>query len=259
MTVSEPFSIVVEHVAAGGFCLRAALEVGIEPVALIGPNGSGKSTFLLAVLGIRVPHKGRIALARDVLFDSEAQIDCPTEERHLAYLPQDFGLFPFMTVQENVEFAMACQLEAPTRNERRRAAMACLDRFGVAHLADRPPDQLSGGERQRVALARAIASRPRALLLDEPTASLDIEARTDVRLLLAATLRDLEIPALIVTHDLGDILALAGRVAVMDSGRIVACTDLAEARRSPPNPFAARLLAQPESTGTLAGKLHKLL
>ena len=196
------------------------------------------------------PLRGRIALATEVLFDSEAKIDCPTEERRLAYLPQDFGLFPFMSVRGNEEFAMVCQSEASTRSQRRRAAMVCLDRFGIAHLASRLPNQLSGGERQRVALARVIASQPRALLLDEPTAFLDVEARADVRLLLAATLRELAIPALIVTHDFGDIRAIAGRVAVMDRGRMIACTSLAEALQAPPNPFAARLLRQSEPAGT---------
>ena len=120
--------------------------------------------------------------------------------------------------------------------------MAYLEQFGIGHLAGRGPHQLSGGERQRVALARAIASEPRALLLDEPTASLDVGARADVRALLQELFERLQIPTLIVTHDAGDIAALASRVAVMEAGRIVGCASAQEAVRHPANAFADHLL-----------------
>jgi molybdate transport system ATP-binding protein len=240
-------SVAVAH-TTGTFSLDAALDVGAEPVALIGPNGSGKTSFLLAILGLRRSDRGRITLGNEVLLDSTVGIDRAPEERHIAYLPQDFGLFPFLTAQENVEFAIACQSGRSRRVERRRAAKELLAGFGVSHLADRSPAHLSGGERQRVALARAIASQPQALLLDEPTASLDVEARTQVRALLSAHIRDLAIPTIIVTHDCGDVLALAGRVAVMEKGRITTCASLAETRRSPPTPFAARLLGPKADT-----------
>jgi molybdate transport system ATP-binding protein len=242
----------------GGFDLDASLQVDREPVAIIGPNGCGKSTLLLAILGIRPPAWGRLVLCGETLFDAEARVEVPTEERHMAYLPQDFGLFPFMSALDNVAFPLACQGAVATRRERRDAAMRTLDRFGIAHLAARKPHQLSGGERQRVALARAITARPRLLLLDEPTASLDVGARAEMRALLPGILRELAVPTLIVTHDIGDILALAGRVAVMEAGRIVRHMSLAEACSAPPNDFAARLLgrgAEPAPTASSsAGK-----
>jgi len=229
----------------GGFSLQSSLDLDAEPVALVGPNGCGKTSLLLALLGIHRPTRGRIVLGDEVLFDSATAVRCPTEARRLAYLPQDFGLFPFLTSRENVEFAISCRPDPPARGERRRIAVACLERFAVGHLAARKPRQLSGGECQRVALARTLAAAPRALLFDEPTASLDVGARAEVRALLAASLHELAIPTLIVTHDQGDILALARRVAVMENGRIIACTSLADARRSPANAFAARLLDAP--------------
>jgi molybdate transport system ATP-binding protein len=225
----------------GGFALDATMEVGPSPVALVGPNGSGKTTLLLALLGIRKPSRGRITLDDEVLFDRERDVDVPPEERRFAYLPQDFGLFPHLTALHNVAFAIACRTPGQSRRERLRAASDCLERFGVAHLSDRHPAQLSGGERQRVALARAVATEPRALFLDEPTASLDVGARTEVRALLAESMRALAIPALIVTHDVGDVLALAPRVAVMEAGRIAACADRDAVRAAPPTAFAARL------------------
>ncbi len=244
MNSATRLSIAVRY-QIGGFSLDAAVEVGEQPVALVGPNGCGKSTLLLAALGIRAPAGGRVVLAGEVLFDSVAGIDRPTEERRMAYVPQDFALFPFLNARENVEFAIASRpgsSVSPGRAERRKQATAALARLGIAHLASRRPDQLSGGERQRVALARAIASQPQALLLDEPTAALDVDARADVRRVLAGIVAELAIPTLIVTHDPGDILALAGRVAVMDAGKIATCMPLSEVRFAPPDGFAARLL-----------------
>jgi molybdate transport system ATP-binding protein len=226
----------------GDFALDASLDMGAETVALVGPNGSGKSSLLLTILGLRAPQEGRIALGNELLFDSEGGLCRPTEERRLAYLPQDFGLFPFLSAQANVEFAIACRGGRPERGARAKLALDQLDRFGIGHLAGRRPGQLSGGERQRVALARALASEPRAMLLDEPTAALDVGARDDVRALLHASLRELAIPALVVTHDFGDVMSLASRVAVMEAGRLVACVTVAEAQASPPTAFVKRLV-----------------
>lgn len=236
----------------GPFLLRVSLEVGAEPLALVGPNGSGKTSLLLAILGLIKPERGRIALGNNVLFDRELDIDCPTEERHLAYLPQDFGLFPHLTAIENVAFALACGPGRMSRRQRRGQAMAWLDRVGLGSLANRNPTQLSGGERQRIALARALASSPRALLLDEPTASLDAEARASVRAFLAESIRSLRLPTIIVTHDIMDVEALAGRVAVLDKGQVAAWGLLADLRKTPPTPFASRLFSSPAPAGAVA-------
>jgi molybdate transport system ATP-binding protein len=129
--------------------------------------------------------------------------------------------------------------------------MTWLDRFGLGGLANRKPTQLSGGERQRIALARALASSPKAILLDEPTASLDIEARGEVRAFLAESIRSLGLPTILVTHDIMDVQALAGRVAVLEKGRVAACGLLADIRKSPPTPFASKFLSTPGSEGVV--------
>jgi molybdate transport system ATP-binding protein len=193
-------------------------------------------------LGLLKVDRGRIALGSDVLLDRDQAIDRPTEERRLAYLPQDFGLFPHLTAAENVAFALACGPDGSSRKQRGSQAVAWLDRFGLGHVAGRNPAQLSGGERQRIALARALASSPKVLLLDEPTASLDIEARVEVRTFLAEAIRSLGLPTIVVTHDIADVEALAGRVAVLERGRIAACGALGDIRRAPPNLFARKLL-----------------
>jgi molybdate transport system ATP-binding protein len=241
-------SVAVEA-ALGPFLLQVSLEVGNEPLALVGPNGSGKSSLLQAILGLLKLDRGRISLGDDVLFDRDLAIDRPTEERHLAYLPQDFGLFPHLTAAQNVAFALACGPGPTSRRQRRSQAMAWLDRFGLGSLANRNPSQLSGGERQRIALARAMASSPKALLLDEPTASLDVEARVEVRAFLAESIRSLGLPTVLVTHDVMDVEALAGRVAVLEKGRVAACGLLADIRQTPPTLFASRLFSSPAPVG----------
>lgn len=235
----------------GPFLLDAALEVGAEPLALVGANGSGKTSLLLAVLGLLRLDRGRIELGQDVLVDKDRGIDLPTEERRLAYLPQDFGLFPHLTAAENIAFALACGPEVTSRSQRRAQALTWLDRFGLGTLARRRPAQLSGGERQRVALARALASSPRAILLDEPTASLDVEARVEVRAFLAEAIRSLGLPTILVTHDIMDVEALAGRVAVLDKGRVAGCGSLTDLRQAPPTAFASKLLSSPVGAGVV--------
>ena len=237
----------------GAFSLQASLEVSAELLALVGPNGSGKTSLLLTVLGLRRPERGRIVLSDEVLFDAALAIDLPTEDRHLAYLPQDFGLFPHLTAIDNVAFALACRSQRASAKQRRDEAMTWLERFAIGNLAGRNPSQLSGGERQLVALARALASSPKALLLDEPTASLDVEARVEVRAFLAESIRSLGLPTILVTHDATDVEALASRVAVLEKGQVVACGLLGDVRKAPPTSFARRLFSLPTVLGTAAG------
>jgi molybdate transport system ATP-binding protein len=241
-------SIAVEA-TLGSFSLKANLEVGAEPLALVGPNGSGKTSLLLAILGLRRPDRGRIELSHEVLFDDSLDIDRPTEERHLAYLPQDFGLFPNLKAIDNVAFALACRSAQASSKQRRDEAMTWMARFGIGHLAERRPTQLSGGERQRVALARALASSPKALLLDEPTASLDVEARVEVRAFLAESIASLGLPTILVTHDAMDVEALASTVAVLEKGQVVACAPFRHICQAPPTSFARRLFASSSAQG----------
>lgn len=218
----------------GPLDLRIDLSLGSETVLLAGPNGAGKSSLLRLLLGVLRPDAGRIALDREVLFDAEEGIDVPPEERGLAYVPQDYALFPHMDVLRNATFGLA----ALDRREQVRRATSWLERLGAGHLVERFPAALSGGERQRVALARALARTPRALLLDEPFASLDPIARQELRGSLARWLREWRLPALVVSHDLADA-ALADRIAVIERGRVVQQGTLEELRRAPRSGFVA--------------------
>jgi molybdate transport system ATP-binding protein len=218
----------------GTLDLRLELSIDRETVLLLGPNGAGKSTLLRLLLGVLRPDGGRISLDGRTLFDARERIDLPPEARHLAYVPQDYALFPHLDVLRNATFG----LDRLDRDERVHRATEWLERLGVAHLRSRPTSALSGGERQRVALARALGREPRALLLDEPFASLDPIARRQLRAALAGWLREWRLPALIVSHDPADA-ALAQRIAVVERGRLVQQGTADQLRRAPESEFVA--------------------
>jgi molybdate transport system ATP-binding protein len=228
----------------GALDLEVALEVDERGLVLVGPNGAGKTTILLAMLGARRPSRGRISIAGDALFDSDSGIDRPTEERGLAYLPQSYALFPHLTALGNAAFG----LRGP-RADRLQKARSLLDRLGVGAAADRLPAALSGGEQQRVALARALAPSPRALLLDEPLAALDVESRGSVREFLVAELRAQHRPFVVITHERDDVRALDAPVAVIERGRVVQRAQPAALETSPATSFTAHLFGARRSGG----------
>lgn len=192
-------------VRRGTFRLEVALACE-RVTAIMGANGSGKTTLLRAILGAVRPERGRIVLGGRTLFGG--RIDVPVEERRVAYVPQGYGLFPHLSVRENVRFAIR------GRDRDARASELCA-RFELEPFADRRPPSLSGGEAQRVALARALAAEPELLLLDEPLAALDAGARTKIRAFLTDWLDRTPVPTLLVTHDRDDARALAADVITL--------------------------------------------
>jgi molybdate transport system ATP-binding protein len=214
------------------FTLRVALDVGGETVAVVGPSGAGKSTLLRAVAGL-VPARGSVEL------DGRDWSALPPERRSVGFVFQDFALFPHLSVRGNVAFG------GPPGD--------LLDRLGIAHLADARPRELSGGERQRVALARALARKPEVLLLDEPLAALDPHTRDTIRVELRATLRELGLPTIVVTHDFVDAAALADRVGVLVDGALVQVGRAEELIAAPVTPFVARFAGG----NVLHGRAHR--
>jgi len=227
----------------GPLDLRVRLETAGRPLVLVGPNGAGKTSILLMLLGALRPRRGWVELDGETLLDTERAIDLAPEERGLGYVPQDYGLFPHLTVLGNVAFGLECRKRL-RRGERRERALALLAELEVAHLADRLPGSLSGGEGQRVALARALASDPRALLLDEPLAALDASVRRQVRELLPSRLAIAKLPAIVVTHDADDAAAFGEDIAVIEAGRLVQRGTIADLRAHPATPFVEELLAR---------------
>jgi iron(III) transport system ATP-binding protein len=188
------------------------LEVGDhELLALVGPSGCGKSTVLRMVAGLQPADGGTIAVSGEVVDDGRTVL--PPERRSVGLVFQEHALFPHLTVADNVAFGVR-------REPRDRRVADMLAVVGLGDHGRRYPHELSGGERQRVALARALAPRPRLLLLDEPFASLDPNLRARIRDDVATILRDARTPAVFVTHDQAEALAIGDRIAVMRAGRI---------------------------------------
>ncbi len=139
----------------GSLLIRASFDTRGGPLLIVGPNGAGKTTLLLMLLGIRRPDSGRIVVADTTLFDSQRRVEIAVEERRLGYVPQDYALFPHLTVLENVEFARASGAVGD-RASVRADSQRVLENFGLSALANRQTTNLSGGEKQKVALARRL-------------------------------------------------------------------------------------------------------
>jgi molybdate transport system ATP-binding protein len=201
----------------GGFRLDVSWEVGNELVVLFGYSGAGKSTTFQMIAGLIQPDYGSILLNGRVLYDSEANVNLAPRKRHLGYLFQDLALFPHMTVRQNVLYgASGC-----SREEKEDAAEGMLRRFGMLGLSRKFPGQISGGQKQRVALARALAGHPQALLLDEPFSALDMPVRRDMRDMVMEIQREFQVPVILVTHDADEAEAIADRMIVYSSGRVL--------------------------------------
>jgi molybdate transport system ATP-binding protein len=224
-----------------GVSLRAVVEsrgVDIEfdvaageVLAVLGPNGAGKSTALHVIAGLVPPDRGQVRVGQRVLTDTATGVQVATHDRRVGLLLQDPLLFPHLTITRNVAFAPRSS---------RAAATHWLAEVDAADLGDRMPRQLSGGQAQRVALARALAAEPDVLLLDEPLAGLDVGAATAMRKVLRRVLARDGRSAVLITHDLLDVLTLADRVVVVEGGRIVESGSAATVLATPRSRFGAR-------------------
>ena len=221
-----------------------------EVVAVLGPNGSGKSTALHLIAGLLRPDDGLVRLGDRLLTHIAAGVFVPAHARRVGMLLQDPLLFPHLSVAANVAFAPRSRGQA--RRAAHETALGWLRRVDALDLADRSPRQLSGGQAQRVAIARALAAEPDVLLLDEPLAGLDVAAAAAVRKLLRVMLAADGRCAVLVTHDLLDVLTLADRVLVLESGRVIESGPVATVLAAPRSHFAARIAGINLVNGTLS-------
>ena len=192
---------------------RLSLDIRAgEFFALLGPSGCGKTTLLRMLAGFETPDEGRILLdGRDI-----AQV--PPHQRPINMMFQNYALFPHLDVRANIAFGLKRAGMSRLQINTRIAEMVALVKLDG--LERRKPDQLSGGQRQRVALARSLARRPQVLLLDEPLAALDKKLRESTQLELMELQRRLGLTFIIVTHDQEEAMTVAGRIGVMDAGRL---------------------------------------
>jgi molybdate transport system ATP-binding protein len=210
-----------------GFCLDASWSIGNELAVLFGYSGSGKTMTMRMIAGLVRPDSGRIVRDGEVLYDSESKCWVPPQERKFGFVGQDLALFPHMTVAKNIAYS----LKGLSKEERHDRVAEFITLFYLKGLGARLPREISGGQRQRVALARALASRPKALLLDEPFSSLDMPLKADLWRVIREVREKLDIPILVVTHDPIDARTLADRIIVYREGRVVRAGSPAELLR----------------------------
>jgi putative spermidine/putrescine transport system ATP-binding protein len=216
--------------------VKALDEVDLEVApgeffAMLGPSGSGKTTCLRLIAGFEQPSAGHIRIFGD------AVEGVPPYRRNVNTVFQDYALFPHMNVIENVAFSM--MLRKVPKAERLREAEQALEMVKLQGYGERRPGQLSGGQRQRVALARAIVNKPKVLLLDEPLGALDLKLREQMQEELKALQKTLGITFIFVTHDQGEALSMANRVAVFSEGRVMQVGTPEDIYRRPNSRFVA--------------------
>jgi putative spermidine/putrescine transport system ATP-binding protein len=210
------------------------VDLDIRPgefFAMLGPSGSGKTTCLRLIGGFDQPTAGSIEIF------GEAVEDVPVYRRPVNTVFQDYALFPHMNVLENVCYGL--MIRGMDRAERRRLGVEALQLVKLVGLEARKPGELSGGQRQRVALARALVLRPKVLLLDEPLGALDLKLREAMQGELRSLQRSLGLTFVFVTHDQGEALSMADRVAVFNHGRVVQVGTPEEIYERPKSRFVA--------------------
>jgi molybdate transport system ATP-binding protein len=209
-----------------------------ETLALVGPSGAGKTTLLRAIAGLVRVAEIEVRVGGATWRDSRTAIDVPAHRRPVGFVFQSYALFPHMTALGNVTASLGHLPPA----ERVATARDWLRRVHLEGLEERRPDALSGGQQQRVAMARALARQPAVLLLDEPFAAVDKVTRRKLYGELAELRRTLEIPCVLVTHDLDEAAMLADRMAILRRGTTLQLGTPEEVMRRPASVDVARLV-----------------
>ena len=217
-----------------------------EFFAMLGPSGSGKTTCLRLIAGFEQPTAGEIKI-----FGEQAS-GVPPYLRSVNTVFQDYALFPHLSVIDNVAYGLMIRKVAKV--ERRNAAENALSMVRLDGYGSRKPSELSGGQRQRVALARALVNEPRVLLLDEPLGALDLKLREEMQEELKGLQRSLGITFVFVTHDQGEALSMADRVAVFNEGQIMQVGTPQEIYYKPNSEFVADFVG---SSNVLKGAFLK--
>lgn len=235
----------------GDFPASDNVSFGIEKgklVALLGPSGSGKTTLLRMIAGLENPNSG------DIFIDGKRVNDIPASKRGIGFVFQNYALFRYMTVFDNVAFGL--ELQKMPKKQIKERVKELLELTGLSGVEKRYPNQLSGGQRQRVAFARALAPNPQVLLLDEPFAAIDAKVRTELRSWLKEMVEKLGITSIFVTHDQDEAVEVADEIIITNHGTIEQMGTPVEIYKSPGTPFVAKFIGRSsvvEEYGKLKG------
>lgn len=237
------------HLSFGDTRVLTGVNLDIKPgefFGFLGPSGSGKSTLLRAIAGFGPRPEGSVRIGgKDV-------VDLPPWKRNVGMVFQSYALWPHMSVRDNVAFGL--QERRVSRADTTRRVTEALELVGLAHLADRMPNQLSGGQQQRVALARTVVIEPQVLLLDEPLSNLDAGLRVQMRRELLLLQRKLGLTTVFVTHDQEEANSTCDRIAVLDKGVIQQIGAPQVLYDTPVNLFVAQFLG---TANILKGRIEK--
>ena len=181
-------------------------------VAITGASGSGKTSLLRVICGLESPKSGEIILDNSTLFNKDISI--PTEKRNIGLVIQEKVLFPHLNTKENIEFGIS------SNKNKTHLSTEIMKRLNIQSLANKYPHELSGGESQRVALGRSIVMKPKLLMMDEPFTGLDKKLKVKIYPEIQSILNDSKITALMVTHDLNEVKALADKCFNLESGKL---------------------------------------
>ena len=235
----------------GDFLASDNVSFGIEKgklVALLGPSGSGKTTLLRMIAGLENPNSG------DIFIDGKRVNDIPASKRGIGFVFQNYALFRYMTVFDNVAFGL--ELQKMPKKQIKERVKELLELTGLSGMEKRYPNQLSGGQRQRVAFARALAPNPQVLLLDEPFAAIDAKVRTELRSWLKEMVEKLGITSIFVTHDQDEAVEVADEIIITNHGTIEQMGMPVDIYKSPGTPFVAKFIGRSsvvEEYGKLKG------
>lgn len=219
--------------------ISLAVDAG-EFVTLLGPSGCGKTTLLRIIAGLERASGGRILCREQTFFDHRSGVDLPVQKRGLGFVFQDYGLWPHMSVFDNVAFAL--KVAHIRRPEIKQRVMQALSDVGLEEYSGKRPAQLSGGQKQRVAIARALASRNELVLFDEPLSNLDANLRESLGGEIRALSKRFGLTCINVTHDRREAQLLSDRVALMRDGRIHRYAAPDELFANPGDVWTARFL-----------------
>ena len=226
---------------------KLSLEIGDgEFMVLVGPSGCGKSTSLRMLAGLEEVNEGRIFIGeRDVT-------DLPPKDRDIAMVFQNYALYPHMTVEDNMGFAL--KMQNVPKAERKQRVMEAAHLLGLEEYLSRKPKALSGGQRQRVAMGRAIVRQPQVFLMDEPLSNLDAKLRVSTRTQIAALQTRLGVTTVYVTHDQVEAMTMGHRVAVMKDGLLQQVDSPLALYHHPNNLFVAGFIGSP-AMNLLSGEI----